>query len=693
MLIRRVKLLSGFVITFCVKSSSPEMFNQSKQIETTRTRASQVLPQFAEIVAPLGVRQTFTYRLPTSLQNLARLGSRLLVPFRNQQIVGYIVALHDQLDDDLGFDPSKIKDALELIDAEPLLTSQVLQLAQWVADYYATSWGEVLKAALPAGLNATIEQILAVTNNGRDELLKLSGAKLASSKAQVLQTLTDKNEISMRELCKTFDAKTAKRAVRELEKLGWISVTSRALTAQAKPKKQKAVRLMPPENHAESTKKLTEAHEKTVQIIIEAGGEIGFTDLIEEANVSASIINTLEKRGLIETFVREVRRDPLKNAKLPDDDNFDLTTGQTEVLRHIEKAIETSDFKAFLLHGVTGSGKTEVYIRSMRHALEMGKTSLMLVPEIALTPIFSRRLRAHFGETVAILHSSLSTGERFDEWRRIKSGAAKIVIGTRSAIFAPLDNLGVIVVDEEHDGSYRQHEQPFYSARDAAVVRAKFADAVVILGSATPALESFHNANINKYELLTLPKRVGNRPMAQAEIVDMREVFKVAGKDEIFSSQLLEAIEETHNRGEQSIILLNRRGFSQFVLCRSCGESIKCPNCDVTLTFHRRESNLVCHYCNYSRRTPKVCPKCDSKYIFFIGEGTEQIEDILKTKFPDLRIARIDRDTTIRKSLFEETLLAFADKKIDMLVGTQMLAKGHDFPNVTLVGVVSVDAG
>ncbi|MDQ2745719.1 MAG: primosomal protein N', partial [Acidobacteriota bacterium] len=388
-----------------------------------------------------------------------------------------------------------------------------------------------------------------------------------------------------------------------------------------------------------------------------------------------------------------VRRDPLAEVALPALLDLTLTDEQTGVLKEINAALQTDEYKAFLLHGVTGSGKTEIYIRAMQTALERGKSSLMLVPEIALTPVFSRRLRAVFGDAVAILHSNLSTGERFDEWRRIRRGAASIVIGTRSAVFAPLENIGLIVVDEEHDSSYRQHESPFYHGRDAAIVRAHNARAVIVLGSATPALESFHNAHSGKYQYLQLPNRVGNRPLATAELIDMREIFKAEGKDTIFSPQLLEAIEMTHSKGEQSIILLNRRGFSQFVLCRSCGETIRCPNCDITLTFHKREGKLVCHYCNHREKTPRQCPSCEGKFLYFMGEGTEQIEDILTRKFSELKIARIDRDTTGKRKTFEETLMSFSRGEIDMLVGTQMLAKGHDFPNVTLVGVISVDNG
>jgi primosomal protein N' (replication factor Y) len=329
----------------------------------------------------------------------------------------------------------------------------------------------------------------------------------------------------------------------------------------------------------------------------------------------------------------------------------------------------------------------------MRVALQLGRSAMMLVPEIALTPVFSRRLRAHFGDYVAIFHSSLSKGERFDEWTRVKTGDARVVIGTRSAVFAPVRNLGLVIVDEEHESTYRQQDSPQYSARDTAIVRAQKEAAVVILGSATPSLESFHNAQTGKYRYLHLAQRIANRAMATARIVDMREVFALYKKPRVFSDDLLQAIEDTNQRGEQSIILLNRRGYSSFVLCRSCGETIKCPNCDVTLTYHRRERVIVCHYCNHREVAPTQCPTCGGGYIYYIGEGTEQIEEILKKLFPALRIARIDRDTTSRRRLFERSLMEFSEGKIDMLVGTQMLAKGHDFPNVTLVGVVSVDAG
>ncbi len=649
------------------------------------------LPEFVEVALPIPLRQTFTYRLPIGLRENTRIGARLLVPFGKRQLTGYAVALHSELNPELEIEEETLKDALELLDVEPLLTEEIIRLTQWSADYYAASWGEVLKASLPAGINATIEQIYQITARGRDELLKIPSA--SSAKSRILRSLAKTNETSSREIAKKFGATQSKRALSELVKAGWATVFHRTLTTQVKPKRRKAARLLPPERHLPGQKPFNETQEKIIAALLENDGERLFTDLLEKLEIGASAINTLVKRGVLEVVAQEVRRDPLFAVDLPELLNLTLTDEQIEVLKEIRIALEAEKYQSFLLHGVTGSGKTEIYIRAMQTVLDKGKSALMLVPEIALTPVFSRRLRAVFGGAVAILHSNLSVGERFDEWRRIRRGAANIVIGTRSAIFAPLQNLGLVIVDEEHDASYRQHESPFYHGRDLAIVRANFANAVVVLGSATPALESFHNAHSGKYKYLKLPNRVGNRPLATAELVDMREIFKSEGKDTVFSPQLLAAIEETHSKDEQSIILLNRRGFSQFVLCRSCGESIRCDNCDITLTFHKREGKLVCHYCNHRERTPHKCPKCAGKYLFFVGEGTEQIEDILRRKFSDLRIARIDRDTTGRRKSFEETLMRFSRGEIDMLVGTQMLAKGHDFPNVTLVGVISVDAG
>ncbi len=670
-----------------------QRFATSSSKASAHARA-ETAPHYAEVAFPLRLSQTFTYRLPLALQRDAQVGARLLVPFGRKMTTGYIVALHSSLDPASGLDDSEIKEAEELLDAAPLLTPEVLEITRWISEYYAAPWGEVLKAALPAGLNSTIEQIISITTEGRDELSRLSNRRATTAKAQALQLIAEEATTTLRTLGRAFGQARAAKVARELERAGWVTLAHRAKSALAKPKRRKAVRLLPPEAHtSEGARALTSAQHRIIETLLAHGGEMLFAELLDAAQTSVSSIQTLERRRLLEVFVREVRRDPLAHAVLPGTDDLKLTDEQAAALREIEAAQAVGKYAAFLLHGVTGSGKTEIYIRAMRAALLRGRSAMMLVPEIALTPVFSRRLRAHFGDAVAIFHSSLTTGERFDEWGRLKRGEARVVIGTRSAVFAPASDLGIIIIDEEHEASYRQQEMPFYNGRDVAVVRALKEGAVVVLGSATPSLESFHNARRGKYLYLQLPNRIANRAMARAEIVDMREMFQRAGKQQVLSEQLLAAIEETHARGEQSIILLNRRGYSSFVLCRSCGERVQCPNCDVTLTFHRSERSLICHYCNLRGRVPTQCPACQGQYIYFIGEGTEQIEEMLQKRFPALRIARLDRDTTARRNTYEQAILRFAAGELDMLVGTQMIAKGHDFPNVTLVGVVSVDAG
>jgi len=643
---------------------------------------------YVEVALPLPPRQTFTYKIRRDDADRVQLGSRVLVPFSNRTLTGYVVALHPTLDAELGIEESTVKSITQLVDETPLVNEEILALTRWTADYYAASWGEMLKASLPAGVNTTVVQYVSITDDGRQHLLRTRSLK--SARDQILKRLSLVDEISRVDLEKEFGSASAKRAIRESNRSGFVNIRDHAESEKVKPKRRKAVKVLPA---PEGEKEPTEAQQRILDRLRENGGEMTFTDLLEQADAGASSINTLAKRGWLEIFTTEVRRDPFAGTAIAEHEKIVLNPEQSFVLSEITKGLATSAFRAFLLHGVTGSGKTEVYIRAMREALDAGRSSLMLVPEIALTPVFSRRLRAVFGSDVAILHSNLSQGERYDEWRRIRRSEARVVIGTRSAIFAPLSDIGLIIVDEEHDTSYRQNESPFYSARDVAVMRANLAGAVVVLGSATPSLESYHNSHSGKYQYLQLQNRIGNRPLAKAELIDMREVFKKAGKDVVLSPELIESIQQTHARGEQSIILLNRRGFSQFVLCRSCGERLRCKNCDITLTYHRHDAKLVCHYCGFKAGTPKVCPFCQSEFLYFIGHGTEQVEEILRKQFPLLNIARIDRDTMAKRGQMSKTLLAFDSGEIDMLVGTQMLAKGHDFHNVTLVGVISVDIG
>jgi len=572
---------------------------------------------FVEVAVPVHVAHTFTYRLTPEQTANAKPGARLKVPFGRKLVTGYIVGIHDTLPANLGLAEEDIKEASSLVDLEPVCTPEILQLARWVADYYASPLGEVIKATLPPGINPPPQG------------------------------------------------------------------------SYVKAKLRRFVRLKDTDLEP---KKITDKQQRVLDVV-GLNGSMALQALLKETGVGAATVSSLEKKGLVELYDEAVRRDPLAHAAALPREDYTLTAAQSVVLEAIKHQIDEETYGALLLHGVTGSGKTEIYIRAMHAALTRGRSAMMLVPEIALTPVFSRRLRSHFGDHVAIFHSSLQRGERFDEWTRVRNGEARVVIGTRSAVFAPVQNLGLIVVDEEHESTYRQQESPYYNARDTAIMRAQKESATVVLGSATPSLESFHNARSGKYRLLTLPERIAARPMAAARIIDMRNVFLRHGKPRVFSDELLDAIQQTHDRGEQSIILLNRRGYSSFILCRSCGETIQCPNCDVTLTYHRSERVIICHYCNHRQAVPKVCPACGKKYIYYVGEGTEQLEELLTQLFPALRVARIDRDTTARRRVFEQSLADFSAGKIDTLVGTQMLAKGHDFPNVTLVGVVSVDAG
>ncbi len=650
------------------------------------SKLSKQTPKYVEAALPLPLRQTFTYSIPEGFADEIMIGARILIPFGKRTITGYVVALYTELDQELDIEISAIKPVYQLVDSSPLLTPEIVELTKWSAGYYASSWGEMLKASLPAGINSAVENIALITAKGRDIISEPARSK--ALKFRVLERISERSEMPLSDLAKEFGDSAAKRAFRELARDGSISTDERTVTTKVKPKLRKYVRIA---KDIDSEKTLTQGQQRVIDALED--GEALFMDLVDNAGVSASSINTLEKYGLVEIFTAELLRDPFANTSPLELNKITLNDEQSKVLKSILEPIETSKFKAFLLHGVTGSGKTEVYIRAMRRALEFGRSSLMLVPEISLTPIFSQRLRSIFGSDVAILHSSLSPGERFDEWRRIYSGNARVAIGTRSAIFAPLRDIGLIIVDEEHDSSYRQQESPYYNARDTAVVRAKNAGAVVVLGSATPALETFYNTELGKYEYLHLPNRIGGRPLAKAELIDMREVFKHTGKDVALSAQLITAIEETHSKGEQSIILLNRRGFSQYVLCRTCGESLKCKNCDITLTFHRREERISCHYCGYFEKAPKICPKCSGEFLYYMGDGTEKLEESLRKLFPNQRIERIDRDTMSKRGQMEKILMSFDRGEIDMLIGTQMLAKGHDFHNVTLVGVISVDIG
>ncbi|MDX2044938.1 MAG: primosomal protein N' [Acidobacteriota bacterium] len=652
---------------------------------------------YAEVAIPLNVHQTFTYRLPDAIAVNAKPGARVLVPFGRQLLTGYIVDLHATLEEAGQADESfQIKEVEELFDTEPLVTPELLDLTKWIADYYYAPWGETIKSSLPAGINTDAEALFTITEAGREALTEAKAKRpQLAAKMEALEFIAQKDETPMNELVKQFEKNRASAIARELQKVNFVMVKRQLQSATVKAKKQQAVRLIA-QIPAEG-KPLNEQQQSVIALLAESAEPIALAELTERADVSPSVIRTLEKRGCVEVFTREVRRDPLAHMPVQNRDSdgaaFTLTDKQQAALNEITAKLDEDSYAAFLLHGVTGSGKTEIYIRAMRATLDKGKSALMLVPEISLTPMFARRLRAHFGDAVAILHSSLSDGERLDEWNRLRRGEARVCIGARSGVFAPMPNVGLIVVDEEHEASYKQDETPRYHGRDTAIMRAHQAGAVIILGSATPSMETFHNAHTGKYQYLKLDERIGGRRLADVEIVDMRQVFNRHGKQQVFSDEMKQAILQNAERGEQTLVLLNRRGFSASLICRSCGHRAGCPNCDVALTFHKIESRLICHYCNHHERVPRQCPTCQGAFIYYVGEGTEQIEALLKELYPQLRISRLDRDTTRRRGAFEKLLNEFASGDIDLMVGTQMIAKGHDFPNVTLVCVISVDAG
>ncbi len=505
---------------------------------------------FAEIAIPLNVHQTFTYRLPASFAASAQPGCRVLVPFGKQLLTGYIVDIHETIEETGQQEESfEIKDVEELFDTEPLVTRELLDLTKWIADYYYAPWGETIKSSLPAGINAEAETILSITNEGRAAIAASSGKRAQSAKTQALAMIAESGMVNASALAKEFNKNRASAIARELERAGYITITRQMQSAQVKPKRQQAVKLIQ-RAPIEGAKPLSEQQERVIKILFDSAEPIAFAQLAEMAEVSASVIRTLEKRGYIAVFTREVRRDPLAHLKHLRPDELSLTEKQQSALDKITAKLDEGDYAAFLLHGVTGSGKTEIYIRAMRATVEKGKSALMLVPEISLTPMFARRLRAHFGDAVAILHSSLSEGERLDEWNRIRQGEARVCIGARSGVFAPLENIGLIVVDEEHEASYKQEETPRYHGRDTAIMRAHMANAVIILGSATPSMESFHNAHTGKYTYLKLDERIGQRPLAEVRIVDMRQVFEKYGKQQIFSDEVKAAIAENHGRGE-----------------------------------------------------------------------------------------------------------------------------------------------
>ena len=667
------------------------------------------MPLFCDVALPVPLDMVFTYAIPPGMEPVV--GGRVLVPFRQQRMSGVVVELHDR-------PPQvKTKKVIEALDLAPVLDEHLLKLGRWIADYYLAPVGEVFRTMLP--LAAEFKRAIAyhITDEGRLalHLAGMTGSPARSKRTpeqqlvefRVLDYLAEREDVreaSLRgatRVSKALLAGMARKkwiaredvsAARDAARLAKIAVLLGAEGAEASPP------LNGPEaRHHTSTgaaKKLNANQRVVIETLAASGGRLP-VEALRGLEVPRTTLGTLVRRGLIELvdepqdFTASVSK--LKPRQSPFE--FEFSAAQKEALAKIGEAVGSRKFAGLLLHGITGSGKTAVYLACMREVLEQGRSAILLVPEIGLTPAVAADLHQVFGDEVAILHSGLSDAERAEQWHRIRRGEARVVAGTRSAVFAPVGDLALIIVDEEQDSSYKQEETPRYHARDVAVMRAKMAGAgaVVVLGSATPSLESYFNAKKNKYALVELPERVEMRPLPEVEIVDMRQEFQETGQEQVISRKLAEEIRERLEKKEQVMVLLNRRGYSPVVLCRACGKTLQCKNCAVSMTHHKRERKMECHYCGHVEHIPDKCAHCGSEYVYFVGTGSEKLEELLHGMFPQARIGRLDRDTVRGREDFEHALNALNEGALDMLVGTQMIAKGHDIHGVTLVGVVGAD--
>jgi primosomal protein N' (replication factor Y) len=655
------------------------------------------MPLYCDVALAVPLDMVFTYAIPPGMEPVV--GGRVLVPFRQQRMSGIVVQLHDR-------PPTvKTKRVLEALDLSPVLDEQLLRLGKWIADYYLAPLGEVWRTMLP--LSAEFKRAITyrITDDGQ---MALHLAGMAGSPARSRRT-PEEQLVEFRVL----DYLAERESVREESLRGSTRVSKALLTGMVRKKwiargdvsaARDAARMVkvavlvgaeasPPLDGSETrphTGKINDNQRALIDALAASGGRVP-VEALRELNVPRTTLSTLVRRRLIELHDEPqdfaVSRIKLRRPAV----EFELSPTQKEALRKIHDAVEAGKFSGMLLHGVTGSGKTAVYLAAMREVLEQGKSSILLVPEIGLTPAVAADLHQVFGDEVAILHSALTDAERAEQWHRIKRGEARVVVGTRSAVFAPVSNLALIIVDEEQDSSYKQEETPRYHARDVAVMRAKMAGAVVVLGSATPSLESYYNAKKNKYSLLELPDRVEQRPLPEVEILDMRQEFQETGQEQVISRKLAEEIRERLEKKEQVMVLLNRRGYSPVVLCRACGKTLQCKNCAVSMTHHKRERKMECHYCGHVAHIPEKCSHCGSEYVYFVGTGSEKLEELLHGMFPQARIGRLDRDTVRGREDFERALNALNEGELDMLVGTQMIAKGHDIHGVTLVGVVGAD--
>lgn len=624
-------------------------------------------------VAAYPIDRPFDYLVPVALESVIEPGTRVKVPFGPRKVLGYVTRLKDESELAL----SKIKPIDELIDLDPVISHELLELSRWLAVETLSYEIDALQVMLPAAMRAKYEKFIIVEEPERIE------------DADFKAFLAGRKRIQLKEVDSAELMKTLKRYASQ----GIVTVDT-AVGQQTAMKKVRMIRMANEETLQSLLDSIHSNAKKQAELLRwmldHAGKTISAKLLMEQSGIQSAVLKTVIERGAAFEELAEVYREPdapqLKDTAIPEQ----LTDEQQIAVDYIAASADGQQAETFLLHGVTGSGKTEVYLRAIKRVLDKGKEAIVLVPEISLTPQMTSRFKERFGPLVAVMHSGLSAGEKYDEWRKIKRGEVKVVVGARSAVFAPFENIGIIILDEEHESTYKQDDTPRYHARDVAIKRAEYYNCPIILGSATPSLESYARASKGVYTMLTLTKRPKDQALPTVTVVDMREELKT-GNRSMFSLPLAEAIRIRLEKREQIVLFLNKRGFSSFVLCRDCGTVVECPNCDISLTYHRAHEQLKCHYCGHEERVPLVCPECKSEHIRFFGTGTQKAQEEIAKLFPMARVLRMDVDTTRQKGSHERLLRQFSEGQADILLGTQMIAKGLDFPNITLVGVLAAD--
>ncbi|MBN1447080.1 MAG: primosomal protein N', partial [Bacteroidetes bacterium] len=649
---------------------------------------------YVDIAVPGVPKDTLTYAVPDGLHDRMQPGVRVMVPLGRRIVMGFIIRVHEQMPD------FAVKAVQQVLDSEPVISPEVMRLCDWVHRYYVCGLGEALKTALPQGMDVDSERQVSLRTDDELEIVRAVGRSRA--KAAIVEALRTGEVMSEEELRNRVGLKSIGVQIRDLAMEGIVQVESVIDRPAVRPKTVLAVRLLPPWNSGDKVAELMEIMEKRApkQVNIVATlwkhlrqgvPTVQMTELTREARASSAQVRALEEKEIVEVLDEEVTREwQIRFAEKPK--KISLTSAQREVLDTVIAAVDAEEHRTLLLYGVTGSGKTQVYIDAITHVLQKGKHALVLVPEISLTPQFLYRFRQAFGRDVAVMHSRMSLGERYDAWRLLRTGQYRVVVGVRSAVFAPVENIGLIVVDEEQEGSYKQSDmQPRYNGRDVAIMRGWLEKVPVLLGSATPSAESWHNAVSGKYALLRLEERVDGARLPEIQIVDMTRERRQQTVQGAFSLQLIDAVRDRIIKKEAAIILHNRRGFAPHLECRDCGWVRECENCSIALVYHKDRNSLRCHYCGAAEKAPVICPQCGGTHLDPVGTGTQRVEEDLQAALPEARILRMDSDTTRRRGAHDLMLTALREGEADVLLGTQMVAKGLDFDRVTLVGVVAAE--